>query len=184
MLDVAYYRHKLPHWHPERASLFLTWRLVGSMPAKSPRDPHAPEAGREFLIADRTLDRKTKGPLWLARADIAQTVVDSLHRGSEPRHYDLHAWVVMANHVHILVTTHVEVGKLMASLKGSTGRKANEILHRQGLAFWRREYFDRWMRTSDEFRKVFRYIEMNPVTAGIVKRPEDYPWSSAHGLPD
>ena len=154
---------------------------MGSLPAKFPRNPGAPEAGREFLLADRALDRASTGALWLARADIAQTVVDALSYGAdELEQYDLHAWVVMANHVHVLMTPHEEVDKIMARIKGRTARIANEILNRSGTAFWRREYFDRWMRTSAEFCKVVEYIEMNPVKAGIVENPEDYPWSSAY----
>ena len=119
----------------------------------------------------------------MARADIAQNVVETLEYGANQlRQYDLHAWVVMANHVHILITPHVDVGKIMARIKGRTARAANEVLNRSGAAFWRREYFDRWMRTSSEFQKVAEYIEMNPVKAGIVENPEDYPWSSAHPM--
>ena len=68
----------------------------------------------------------------------------------------------------------------MSRIKGRTAREANEILSRTGESFWRREYFDHWMRTSAEFQKVAEYIEMNPVNAGIVENPEDYPWSSAY----
>ena len=154
---------------------------MGSLPAEFPRNPNAPDAGREFLVADRALDRATTGPLWLARPDIAQTVVDALEYGAESlRRYDLHAWVIMANHVHILISPHEDIDKIMARIKGRTARVANEILYRTGIAFWRREYFDRWMRTSAEFQRVAQYIEMNPVRAGIVSNPEDYPWSSRY----
>ena len=119
--------------------------------------------------------------MWLARADIAETVVDTLLYGAdELGQYDLHAWVIMANHVHMLITPHEEVSKIMSRIKGRTAKAANEILNRTGQPFWRREYFDRWMRTSAELRKTAEYIEMNPVKAGIVESPEDYPWSSAH----
>ena len=81
---MTFYRRKLPHWHPGRASIFLTWRLIGSVPAVFPGNPNAPDAGKEFFIADRTLDRATTGALWLACADIAQTVVDTLLYGEQP----------------------------------------------------------------------------------------------------
>ena len=86
----------------------------------------------------------------------------------------------MANHVHALMSPHEDIGRIMAGIKGRTARVANEILGRSGQAFWRREHFDRWIRTDAEFCKVAEYIERNPVKAGLVKNPEDYPWSSAY----
>ncbi len=94
-------------------------------------------------------------------------------------HYLVHAWVVMANHVHILITPRVEVSKLMQSLKRFTGREGNRILGLTGHPFWQDESFDRLVRNEDEFRRIARYIEMNPMRAGLVETPEASPWSSA-----
>jgi hypothetical protein len=48
-----------------------------------------------------------------------------------------------------------------------------------GQIFWQHESYDRLVRTAEEFRKVARYIEMNPVNAGLVASPCEFPWSSA-----
>ena len=48
-----------------------------------------------------------------------------------------------------------------------------------GERFWRRESYDHWGRNPAELRKIIHYIEWNPVKAGLVKDPEEYPWSSA-----
>ncbi|MGE5645668.1 MAG: transposase [Acidobacteriota bacterium] len=95
-------------------------------------------------------------------------------------HYRLHAWVVMANHVHVLLTPRVTASKLHQSVKGFTARQANELLGRTGEQFWQRESYDRWVRNEQEFQRIVGYIERNPVTAGLVARVEDYRWSSAH----
>jgi putative transposase len=52
--------------------------------------------------------------------------------------------------------------------------------------FWMKEYFDRYIRNDKHFQNVDRYIENNPVTAGLCAKPSDWPFSSAwfreHGL--
>ncbi|HWZ32460.1 MAG TPA: transposase [Bryobacteraceae bacterium] len=92
--------------------------------------------------------------------------------------YALHAWVVMANHVHILITPTVEVAKITKSLKWFTAREANKVLGLKG-PFWQDESYDRLVRNPAEFERIRKYIEWNPVRAGLVKTPEEYPWSSA-----
>lgn len=85
----------------------------------------------------------------------------------------------MANHVHLLLTPKVELRRITRSLKGVTARQANQTLHRAGKPFWQDESFDHWVRNEVEFVQIRRYIEQNPVTAGLVERPEDWRWSSA-----
>jgi REP element-mobilizing transposase RayT len=178
----VYYRRNLPHWHPPGAALFVTWRLYGSLPKHVllmlEEKKHLKE-GRRFVLADQELDKASIGPLWLKEPRIAKSVMESLHRGEEMGHYELHAYVVMANHVHALLTPKVAVADLMRSLKRKTASTANAMLGRAGQRFWQDESFDRWCRDEAEFRRVKQYVEWNPVKAGLVKRPEDWPWSSA-----
>jgi len=80
---MAFYRRKLPHWQPEAASIFITWRLFRSLPntfwQNRDRDPAAD--GRTFVQIDRVLDQAQSGPTWLSNEGIAKIVVDSLHFG-------------------------------------------------------------------------------------------------------
>lgn len=129
---------------------------------------------------DRLLDQAPEGPMWLKQPEIAQMVVDALFHREEPlRHFSLHNFVVMPNHVHMLVTPSVPVPKLMHSLKLRTAREANRLLRLTGQPFWQSESYDHLVRSSEEFGKIARYIELNPVNAGFVSTPEDFPWSSA-----
>ncbi len=131
-------------------------------------------------MPDRLLDRATHGPTWLHRSDIAQIVIEALQYGERNLgHYRLHAWTVMSNHVHLLLSPLTELPKITHSLKGFTAREANRILGRTGLPFWQKESFDHWIRNHQEFERVRGYIERNPVTAGLVALPEEYRWSSA-----
>jgi putative transposase len=178
---MADYRRNLPHWLPEGKAIFLTWRLYGSLPAGLRKEPAKASAGERFRAVDRILDRTVEGPFWLKDPLIASRVVLALRKGdSELNHYKLLAYVVMPNHVHALLTPKIEVRKLMNALKGSTARAANRILNRTGNRFWQDESFDHWLRRNESFPRFIAYIERNPVTAKLVAKPEDWPWSSAN----
>jgi REP element-mobilizing transposase RayT len=85
----------------------------------------------------------------------------------------------MPNHVHVLLPL-VDPSKLLHSVKGFSAREANKLLGRSGEPFWQRESYDHWVRSEMESERIRRYIEENPVRAGLVARAEDYPWSSAY----
>jgi len=179
--DLAFYRRRLPHLRPEGTPLFITRHLAGSLPHDRFPPPGTPSAGKAFVWMDRYLDTCASGPTWLVREEIARIVVDALHYGAETLdYYDLYAYVVMANHVHVLVTPHVQPVKLLQSVKGFTAREANKMLGRVGEAFWQAESYDHYVRNAAEWDRIRRYIEENPVRAGLVRSPEEYRWSSAH----
>ena len=71
------------------------------------------------------------------------------------------------------------LGSITKNLKGYTAREANRLLGRTGQPFWQDESFDHWSRDRAEFVRIVAYIENNPVKAGLVKRPEEWIWSSA-----
>lgn len=174
-----YYQRRVPHWHPQGKDIFITWRLEGTLPKNRYVPPDGLTSGRAFVWIDRFLDQARYGPSWLRRLEIAQSVVNALlHGESDLRHYVLHAYVVMPNHVHMLITPIESVPDIMHSLKGFTARTANLLLDRTGLPFWQRESYDHWVRDG-EFDKIVRYIELNPVNAGLAREPHLYPWSSA-----
>jgi putative transposase len=176
-----FYRRRLPHWHPDIAEatfLFLTWRLAGSMPQC--RLPHALSAGGAFLTLDREVDKAAVGPVWLRDTRVAQVVADVLlYVESGRQFYETRAWVIMPNHVHILLRPSTSLPVITRWLKGSTARQANLILGRTGKAFWQDESFDHRVRDEAELERIARYIEYNPVNAGLAGKPRDWPWSSA-----
>lgn len=184
MFSVAFYRRNLPHWLPDEKAIFITWRLYGSLPKRQEPPsvkPVATSADEEFRKADAILDSADSGPHWLKNPQIAAFIVGALQSGSAQfDRYDLHAYVVMANHVHLLLTPKVELRRITRSLKGVTARQANQTLHRTGKPFWQDESFDHWVRNEVEFVQIRQYIEQNPVTVGLVERPEDWRWSSAY----
>jgi len=64
-------------------------------------------------------------------------------------------------------------------VESSDRAAANRLIGKAGRAFWQREYFDRWIRSEKELYSAISYVEQNSVTAGLVVRPEDWPFSSA-----
>ncbi len=115
----------------------------------------------------------------MLRMDIARIVASSIRKGKELGHYDLEAFVVMPNHVHMLIWPKISPSRLMMSLKGATARAANKILGLTGEAFWQKESYDHWVRNDEELRKIRDYIDNNAVRAEMVADAREYPWASA-----
>jgi REP element-mobilizing transposase RayT len=197
-MKTNYYERNLPHWHPSDATFFLTYRLAGSIPAQAiqswktsrqeqtihPVANDLPEklANRRkwWLQYDGYLDAPENGPYWLKEPAIAQVVKESLLR-LDPDYVKLYAFTIMPNHVHVLLH-HPAGGPSLASIlqrhKGYTGAVANKLLGRKGGPFWQRETYDHVVRTEAARQRILRYILMNPVKAGLVRRWED--WAFTH----
>ncbi len=175
---MADYRRRLPHIHPDGAHLFVTWRLHGSLPVAPPDVIYA-TPGHAFAAEDRALG-EGHGWLWLSDTRVARQMVEAIRNGeSRKQLYELQAWVVMPNHVHMLMLPHVALPQITHWIKGRTAREANLLLGRTGEPFWQDESYDHWVRNEREFQRIVKYIEENPVSAGLVTKPEDWPWSSA-----
>jgi putative transposase len=173
-----------PHLCPKGRAIFITWHLVGAMPpgvALDIRKTPNLTPGEKFVRGDSYLDTHKRGPQHLKDERVAAEVSRAIENGAtgDVKHYDLHEYVVMPNHVHMLITPHVEMNVLMRRLKGYTAHFANELLGCHGQSFWQQSYFDRYCRDDKEFEKIRRYIAMNPVKAKLAARPEDWKWSSA-----
>ena len=115
-----------------------------------------------------------------SESPIADLVSQAILIGDGERHfYQLFAWVVMPNHVHLLILPRVPMAGVMRWLKGSTARSANRILGRTGQPFSQDESYDHYLRRSSQVHRTVSYIEENPVKAGLVGSSERWPWSSA-----
>jgi putative transposase len=129
---------------------------------------------------DRLLDTTRTGPLYLRQPEFAKMVVEAIqYEERDMKHCQLHSYVVMPNHVDLLMTPLVDVSKVTQSLKRFTAREGNRVLGLTGQPFWQDESYDRLVRNKAEFQRIASYIEMNPVKAGLAATPEEFPWSSA-----
>ena len=128
---MSSYQRRLPHWDVIGQPLFVTFRLAGSLPANRVFPPARLASGKAFVAMDKLLDSSTSGPLFLRQPEIAQMVVRALHDGQHRfQRYQIHTFVVMPNHVHLLVTPQVDGRRWLGPLKGFTAHEANRILHR------------------------------------------------------
>lgn len=175
-----HYQRRLPHIWTAEQPIFLTWRLHGSLPPHRVFPGGSLASGQAFAALDRLLDEARTGPFHLRRPALADMVVEALsYNSSILRHYVLHAFVVMPNHVHLLLTPEVPLPQLTKSLKGITAKRANRMLALTGSRFWQEESYDHLVRNEGEFQRIRRYIEENPIRAGLVGQASDYRWSSA-----
>ena len=85
----------------------------------------------------------------------------------------------MPNQVHVLLLPKTSLPVILRWWKGSTARPANLILGRTGEAFWQDESFDHCVRDEAELDRLVRYVEYNPISAGLAANPRAWRWSSA-----
>jgi len=189
-----YYQRNLPHYQPPGATLFVTFRLAGSLPKEviqrlefekhreklelhritelKAREYTAYQAQKRlFAKWDAELDAAENSPHWLTEPGIADLVCAAMHH-MDNQVYTLDAYCVMPNHVHLVCTplakdeTVYPLSKILHSLKGYTARKANLVLGRHG-DFWQHESYDHVVRNSAELARIVEYVRMNPIRAGL-----------------
>jgi putative transposase len=124
---------------------------------------------------------------WQRRAlfrtpNAAEMVVDQLLHCRDRGFYKLHAFVLMPDHLHILLTPSSDnsLEKVMQMIKGGSSFRIKKQLLYQ-FPVWHQGFHDRWMRDEDEYLARLHYVLQNPVVAKLASQPAEYPWSSAIG---
>ena len=198
-------RNTLPHIKREGGTYFVTFRLHGTLPAelirqlKAEREviieqalsakrpltwPEQEELFRWYSTRVDTYLDAGHGECFLKQPAIADLVADAL-RFFDGERYALHAWVVMPNHAHAVVWPKcpVTLSTILHSWKSFTATEANKVLDQVGKQFWQTESYDHLIRDDMDLARCCEYTIMNPVKAGLCKRPEDWKWSSAYRAP-
>jgi len=182
-----YSRGYLPHFDDGHSLQVVTYRLADALPAQAiarMEEQSMDDEGRRDEI-ERYIDAGY-GSCVLRFPKNATSVIDNWrhHHGSA---YWLHAWVVMPNHVHVLIeplkgTTLPRIVHAWKSysakviLKTNAGEPPALPAKRQ---LWQPDYWDRYIRNERHYRSTIDYIHQNPVKASLVARAEEWPWSSA-----
>jgi REP element-mobilizing transposase RayT len=193
---ITRHRGHLPHWEIEGGTYFVTFRLADSLPAsvlasiefeRQDVVKTARAQGRNLTATEETrlaelyskhveaaLDAGS-GACHLANPKVADIVVRALQHFDGER-YQLIAWCVMPNHVHVVLQLAAgqKVEKILHSWKSFSSKEANKILKRSG-EFWEREYYDHLVRDAQDLERIVRYVAENPIKAGL----ENWKWSSA-----
>ncbi|MFC5410330.1 transposase [Larkinella bovis] len=204
------YRRNLPHLQYVGATFFITFCLKGSLPADTVRrlieERHtalrqlqqpSQEAivkahKRYFAKINGILDRCQSGNRWLQNRSIAEHIADKI-KSYDGLAYDLIAYCIMPNHVHLLVDFAVQLENweettqpgrqnyqqlytVLQQIKGHTAHQANKMLGRSG-AFWQPESYDHVVRSKQELKNIVHYILQNPVQAGLVTDWRHWPYN-------
>jgi len=197
-----FYKRKLPHIQPKGATLFVTFRLAGSLPQAAIAKLRAARESEMRIAAtneDRYLVERrhfgrfdealhlSNGPHYLQQPALAQIVADSLHHRDQ-HVYRLDAFSILSNHAHVVFAPlqkeryldgspqYHKLSKIMQSLKRHTAQECNRLLGRQG-AFWQAESYDHIVRDEAEWERIVRYVLNNPVKAGLVSEWWEWPYT-------
>jgi putative transposase len=171
----------LPHRDEPGLVQFVTFRLADAFPESLRAE------WQELLEIENERKRRIelekyldlgRGECHLRRPEIGGLMEDSL-RHFHGQRYDLRAWAIMPNHVHVLFRVDsVPMAELVDAWKGFTAKAANKLLGRRGQ-FWQENYWDTYMRDSGHEQRTRLYVENNPVKARLAKSRRDWPWTSA-----
>ncbi|MBL8780020.1 MAG: transposase [Alphaproteobacteria bacterium] len=186
---VWHSRGYLPHWEAGEVAQSITFRMADSLPAALLERWQGELETLSAMERDQERRRRIEQALdsghgsgALARADVGEVVENALLHFDMQR-YRLHAWSIMPNHVHVLITPlgAATLSEIVHSWKSFTAKKANALLQMDG-AFWAQEYFDRAVRDDAHYANAVAYIAMNPVKAGLCGKPAAWRFSSSwHG---
>ena len=199
-----FYHRKLPHYQPAEATFFVTFRLADSIPKdvirrlkenhqlikkgilaqkdlteKERRELQYAAQKQLFADTDAFLDTNPNEPYWLKEKAVAEIVSEAIHY-RDMKQYDLQAYTIMPNHVHMMMTLLPDAPvlfKVMQHLKRNAAKMSNKVLGRTGLAFWEDESYDHVVRDEKEFYRILNYILRNPIKAGFVKEWQNWPFT-------
>jgi REP element-mobilizing transposase RayT len=215
-VPLEIYQRHLPHWRQAGATYFVTFRLADALPAAKQQGladarafwlrkhppPHSAATLEAFhrhvgMEAEKWLDRGM-GSCLLAEARYRQALVNALFRHdishfetpesqTEEARFQLGAFVIMPNHVHLLVrplrSSRWPLQRLIQMWKGQSARAINQLRGTQG-SLWFDESYDRIVRDPEHLWRCLQYIGRNPFKAGLPAnhyarwvRPE---WASLH----
>lgn len=135
-------------------------------------------AGQPYHVTQRGVN---KGAIFVDDID-RQLFLHLLHSAFLKHQIALHAYVLMGNHVHLLAKPSTGVGLANAMrMQGNNYVQAFNQRHGRSGPLWQGRFHSSMVDSDAYLLSVYRYIELNPVRAGMTSGPEDHPWSSVHG---
>jgi REP element-mobilizing transposase RayT len=182
-----YSRGYLPHIDLVGRPQFLTWREADSVPndviakwASELKELKPKERARELASQIEKYCDSEHGQCILKEPRHAQIMQETLFHDHGLRYW-LHAWCIMPNHVHTLLTPFpgAPLERILRTLKCVSATKINKSRGAIGQLF-QSAYFDRFARDEEHLHRLLHYIEWNPVKAGLCTDPKRWEFSSAN----
>jgi REP element-mobilizing transposase RayT len=200
-----FYRRNLPHIQPGGSTFLINFRLAGSLPQfvieqlkadaeQLERKLQAISDSSERLLLkdqeqrklfgkwDDALHKSQTGPFYLKDDAIAEIVANAI-RYHDGKWFELIAFCIMPNHVHIVLkplevssTTDFSLTKITHNIKRNSAKQANAALGRAGQ-FWQHESYDHFARDDAELGRIIQYVVNNPAKAGLAQDWRDWKWT-------
>ncbi|NCD34492.1 MAG: transposase [Spartobacteria bacterium] len=201
---LGWYKRNLPHCDYPGTLQMISYHLADSLPAQA---IERMETELQSLPPEkRSTQFRKKCEAWLdaghgscvlRKPSIAKLIIENW-KHYEGSRYRLIAYVVMPNHVHVLIHAHegYALGKIVQAWKGYTGRMIAKQLSGSAdrlvgssnsnadqtvgapAQIWHREYWDRFIRNEQHYQSAIAYIRNNPVTAKLVAQSSDWPYAT------
>jgi len=154
----------LPHIDMIGYYQFVTFRTNDSMDdfIVKIRKQNIPDKQKEYQI-DKYLDSSNKG--CYLKGEVLEFLKEYFISKDKVL-YDLVAFSIMPNHVHIVFKQNDNLSKIMKQIKGATANKINKMLNKSGR-FWESNYFDKVIRDEKHFGVVYEYVKNNAIKAGL-----------------
>lgn len=178
-----YDRNHLPHFDTDKYPQMITYRLDDSLPRHVVErlvDETADDDERTIRY-EQLLDNGY-GSCVLERRECAEIVTENLEYHAGHR-YRLLDWVIMPNHVHVTYDRPTQsMKKILKGWKSYTSNEIKKVLGTfgDGESLWQESFHDRFARNAQHLTNMQGYIFFNPVKAGLVSDPFDWPYSSIH----
>jgi len=137
--------------------------------------------GQVSLVTTTTFARQP----WFARWPVGAAVARELGGSRLWRDNHLHAWVLMPDHMHVLVTlgSGESLSHLMGRVKAVSARIARAVTKSDGR-IWASAFHDHALRRDEQVAVAARYIIANPARAGLVETPWQWPFWDSEWLPE
>lgn len=185
--DIQATHRYLPHWQLDKGLYFVTWRLADSLPQSKLRE-WVDERNSWLAKHPKPWDRETREyyfrqfpqrfEAWLdagygaceLREPVCAAILARVMLRFDGDRYDIASFVVMANHVHVLLQLRgkTKLELLLKAWKGTSSREINLHLGRQGT-LWMDESRDTSIRNPSHLVRCYHYIRENPAKAKLPK---------------
>ncbi|GAB1467758.1 transposase [Candidatus Cloacimonadota bacterium] len=201
---IEHHRGVLPHHQEEAQIISLNWRIAFTLPqhlldilqdlhelSTTYQDERNLDGAKETFqrnyaikmqLFDDFLGKYNLPDINLCDPHLAQIVTTSM-RFYDGKLYDLHAYCLMPNHLHLMIQPlanssgiYNKVSDIVKRIKSYSAKEINQILGRTG-AFWQHEYYDRFIRDDADYNRSVEYYLYNPVKAKLVAEPQDWLYS-------
>jgi putative transposase len=158
-----------PLWPRDGTKRALSIAMLPRRPRRLPADDY--RGPNRYFLTFCTIQRRT----WFTQPDVVELVLGEFRYTAEREGFAIPAHCFMPDHVHLLVEATDPAADLRRLVKLMKQRSGYRFRRDRRESHWQPSYFDRTLRSDEATSDVMRYIFENPVRAGLVRSPLDYP---------